>query len=300
MESNQFDRMTRILGTRQTRRKSLTTLAGAAAIAAGLARSTDALAGEPVACILTCPVDPFLSVNDGTCSATGAIPAPIDNGQCGGQAINCVPSSDSAFPVGSTNVVCTTADENTFCTYTLYVYDDNDIALTCPADQTIETDVAMAVTFDDPVPGTPCRAIDWISWTCDATSGDTFAMGTTTVTCFIDENQKLPDGIGCSFRITLAVPPTATPTETETPTEIPATQDPSTEVPVSTATPVPATEVPVATATTVPVTSLPNTGTGSNGGQGGMSKLLPLAVVGAGAAALVRLGLRKPADTPET
>ncbi|HQY29995.1 MAG TPA: HYR domain-containing protein [Thermomicrobiales bacterium] len=304
MDSNQFDRLSKLFGARKTRRQSLTVMAGAAAAAVGFGQSANA---GTLTCVITCPSDDYWNTDTNSCTATGTLPSPTSNGLCGSQAIICNLAGNVTLPLGPNTVSCQTIDSASSCSFTVNVYDDNPPIATCPANISETADGPMAVTFPDATVATMCGT-DNFAIDCDHNSGDVFPLGTTTVTCSVIFPSGGFEPTGCSFTVTLApAPPTET--ATDTPTEIPATEDPATTVPEPTDTEVPATEVPATvvpatnvpapTATTAPVTSLPNTGSGSNDGHGGASKLLPLAVVGAGAAALVRLGLRKPADTPE-
>ncbi|HQY29996.1 MAG TPA: HYR domain-containing protein [Thermomicrobiales bacterium] len=299
MDSNQFDRLSRVFGSRLTRRQSLTAMAGGAVAAVGIGHSP---ASAPIACALTCPSSDYWSTDDDACTGSGTLGTPTTNGACGTQEIICDQSGSVSLPIGQTTITCHTADNLTNCSYFINVYDSNPPIATCPANISEIADGPTAVSFPDATASTICGSDEYYI-SCDHDSGEVFPLGTTTVTCRTLRPSGGQEEASCSFTITLApAPPTET--ATETPTDIPATEDPATQVPEATATEVPATvvpatNVPAPTATTAPVTSLPNTGSGGNNGHGGASKLLPLAVVGAGAAALVRLGLRKPADTPE-
>ncbi len=295
MDSQQFDRISRALGTRLNRRKSISSLAGAAAIATGLAKTQSAAAGGET-CTIECPASLVYPIDSETCLAVGVPYPPNLIGDCGEQSYTCDPSDLSTFPVGqTTTVTCTIDGTDTSCTVDVYVGNYTQATLTCPADISIPADAATAVTFDDPVVGQECPPVTTeVGYSCDHASGDVFELGTTTVTCstIVPTGKENPFSASCTFNVTLApAPPTATPTETPVepdPTEIPATEIPETVAP---------TTVPVDPTATSPVTELPNTGAGSSGS--GMSRLLPVAMVGAGAAALARLGLRKPVSGEE-
>jgi len=281
VDRSTFDRLARGLASRQNRRQSMATIAGAAA---ALAVTSRAEAGTNT-CTLFCPEHQFLATN-GTCDEVGEYPAP-DSSFCGqSPTIVCDPPSGTTLPIGETTVTCTETVTNAECSFLVTVGDASQPTITCPADVFIETDVPIAVTLPDTVIGTICTNSTGQVPYCDFESGDVFPLGTTLVTCyFVPPGDKGPNP-NCTYNVTLQPAPTATPTET--PTDTPSTEVPATEVPTS----VDPTSVPAnPTATTAPVTELPNTGAGSDGS--GAGKVLPIAVVGAGVALLARLGLRQ-------
>ena len=100
--------------------------------------------------------------------------------------VNCAPDSGSTFPLGTTTVDCTAndnADNTTTESFTVKVQDTTAPSLTLPANQTAEATGpgGATVTFDDP---TANDIVDGpIEPDCDAASGDTFPLGTTTVHC---------------------------------------------------------------------------------------------------------------------
>ena len=255
---------------------------------------TRSAAAQEQGCVLTCPYYPSANTDPGTCSATVFWDPPTGNSLCGEEPeILCDHDSGEVFPGGSiTTVTCTLfADPSITCTFDVYAYDGEDPTLTCAADISEIVDGPTAVSFDDPTVTDNCDPANYLV-TCDHTSGETFPIGTTTVTCSVDYR---PSGKGpiafCSFDITLAVATaTNTPEATDTPTEVPTGQptavDPTATIP---STESPATTVPEPTATS-PVTTLPSTGSG--GPTNRSAKLLPIAIVGGGAALLTRLGLR--------
>jgi hypothetical protein len=98
----------------------------------------------------------------------------------------CVPASGALFPLGPTAVSCSATDDagNTGTAgFTVSVVDTTVPALTLPADITAEATSAKgaAVNFDA---ATASDLVDGaVTPACDAASGHTFPLGTTTVTC---------------------------------------------------------------------------------------------------------------------
>ena len=275
----------------------MATIAGAAVATVGLPALTRSVAAQQEGCVITCPYYPSADTDPGTCSGEVTWDPPVDNGQCGqNPVIICDHQSGETFPGNQgTSVNCyLQSDESVTCSFYAEVYDNEEPVITCPGDIYEVVTGPTAVSFDDPVVSDNCGT-SGLTWDCDYNSGDTFPIGTTTVTC---EAQYIPSGKRptptCTFDITLVVPTeTATAEPSETPTDVPTDQptsvDPTATIPVTES---PATTVPdpSATPTTAPVTSLPNTGSGNP--SSGASKLLPIAIVGGGAALLTRLGLR--------
>ena len=100
-------------------------------------------------------------------------------------AVSCKPTSGSRFPLGQTTVRCTTSDSygnNVAKSFTITIVDTTPPSLTVPADFAVDAispagaPVAYTVAATDLVNGA-------ISPLCTSFSGDTFAIGNTTVTC---------------------------------------------------------------------------------------------------------------------
>lgn len=103
----------------------------------------------------------------------------------GARPVSCLPASGSTFALGATLVTCTSSDtrsNTSTTTFTVTVTDTTSPVLIVPADITAEATSAAgaAVVFNatatDIVDGT-------VTPSCDAASGDTFPLGSTTVTC---------------------------------------------------------------------------------------------------------------------
>ncbi len=103
----------------------------------------------------------------------------------GSVAVDCDHASGDAFPLGTTTVSCTAADaagNSTSGSFNVTVTDTTAPALGLPGNLTAEAtgasgaSVAFTTSASDAVDGT-------VSVDCDHASGDTFPLGTTTVTC---------------------------------------------------------------------------------------------------------------------
>ncbi len=101
-------------------------------------------------------------------------------------AASCLPVSGTTFPVGDTTVTCAAADVHGnvgLGFFTVSVIDTTAPVVTPPADVTVEATgpSGATATFVD---ATALDIVDGaIAATCDAASGDLFALGVTTVTC---------------------------------------------------------------------------------------------------------------------
>ena len=297
MDRQRFDSLARQLAGRKSRRQALATIAGVAVATVGVPSLIRSASAQAEGCVITCPPYGEGYTAEGTCAGIAVWEAPTDNGQCGETpTITCDYESGSSLPGGfGTEVTCSLdSDPEVTCSFNAYVLDSEPPVITCPADISEVVTGPTSVSFDDPLVTDNCNS-SYYTWECDSTTGDTFPIGTTTVTCQMEfttsGKQSLPL---CTFDITLVVPTeTSTPEPTTTATEVPTNQ-PTTVDPTATDSPStesPATTVPESTATTAPVTSLPNTGSGGSS-NGTATKLLPIAIVGGGAALLTRLGLR--------
>ena len=130
----------------------------------------------------------------------------------------CSPTSGSVFPLGTTMVACTVTDGGGLPangSFTVSIADTTAPALVLPADLTAEAtgadgaSVAFTTSASDAVDGD-------VAVTCDHSSGDTFAMGITTVTCSaVDEAGNPTSG---SFDVTVS--DTSAPTLSGMPADI--------------------------------------------------------------------------------
>jgi hypothetical protein len=121
----------------------------------------------------------------------------------GAVAVNCSPSSGSTFALGTINVNCSATDShgNTSSgSFTVTVQDTTPPALTLPANITTEAtgpsgaSVSYSASATDFVDGP-------VAVSCDHASGNTFAIGTTTVRCSaMDSHGNTASG---SFSVTV-------------------------------------------------------------------------------------------------
>lgn len=106
----------------------------------------------------------------------------------GGATISCTPASGSTFAIGTTSVACTAtnASGSDSASFNVTVYDGAP-TLTVPGDITAEATspagaaVTFAVSATDAVDGT-------LTPTCSSSSGSTFPLGTTSVTCSVTDS----------------------------------------------------------------------------------------------------------------
>jgi hypothetical protein len=299
MDEQRFDRLSRAIGSRSTRRQAIAVgIGGLAGTAAG--RSNEASA-QLVPCQITCP--PIVQGNDPTlCGAMVTFQILPDAGTtCTG--IVCNATSGTLFPVGSTPVHCNDIDGRADCDFTITILDADIPVVTCLADVEVTGPDPSTVNYAIPTGTDNCSPVTVV---CDPPSGSNFVAGTTVVTCTATDPSNQTSS--CEFNITVIPDVTSTPTDTPEPTSTATleatstspveTINPGTEtaVPTSTAesTEAPATVAPGVPTATPPggATNLPNTGAG-NDGPGTATKLLPIAVGGAGLAFLARLGLRQ-------
>jgi len=123
-------------------------------------------------------------------------------------AVSCDHASGSMFPIGTTTVTCSVSDsDDTPSTRTAtfrVTVNDTDLALTAvPADiSAVATESSgAAVSF------TPPSAIDEDATsppvTCNRASGSIFAVGTTTVSCSVNDGDDTPSTVSASFHVTV-------------------------------------------------------------------------------------------------
>ena len=125
--------------------------------------------------------------------------------------VNCDATSGGTFALGTTTVTCTatetTGSESTTGSFDITVLDRVGPTLTVPTNITVEasSSAGAVVTFS----ATATDNVSTPDVSCDATSGGTFALGTTTVTCTATETTGSESATG-SFDIMVLdrVPPT--------------------------------------------------------------------------------------------
>ncbi|XP_072025139.1 uncharacterized protein [Amphiura filiformis] len=150
---------------------------------------------------ITCPADMTVSTNvvSWTISGTSDNITPDP-------AVVCTPASESSFNEGLTTVTCTATDEaenSASCMFDVTV-DQTNPTITCPADVVVSTTTATwsAATANDNID-------DAVQITCTHTSGSTFTVGQTPVTCTATDDAN--NMATCMFTVTVdQVAPTVT------------------------------------------------------------------------------------------
>lgn len=153
---------------------------------------------SPPPCSLACPAN--ISVGNDTGQAGAVVPfgAPTTAGSCG--ALTSVPASGSFFQTGSSVVTFTEAGGQS-CSFAVTVTDEEDPAISCPADITVDESSigsnSANVNFN--VTATDNDGSATVS--CNPASGSSFNIGTTEVTCIAtDQSGNTSE---CSFDVTV-------------------------------------------------------------------------------------------------
>ena len=154
---------------------------------------------------ISCPANITAEESDpGSGFAVMNYSAPATTGNC--VIAVCDPPSGSSFPLGTSQVTCVgrdSANTSVSCSFTVTVTIAGGAActITCPGDITQAasgSQCSAVVTFADPSTTGSCTAV-----TCKDQanivrhSGDTFAVGATTITC------STAEGAACDFTITV-------------------------------------------------------------------------------------------------
>ena len=138
---------------------------------------------DPV--IADCPADITQDSDAGVCEAVVTWAAPTASDNCAVTTFTSTHDSGDTFPVGSTTVTYTATDaagNTTTCTFDVIVEDNEDpVIADCPADITQDSDAGVCeavVTWAAPTASDNCS----VTLTSDYSPGDTFPLGSTTVT----------------------------------------------------------------------------------------------------------------------
>jgi HYR domain-containing protein len=158
---------------------------------------------------ITCPQNLSVCNDQGRCDAAVSFTTPAaDN--CTTVTVVCTPASGSVFPHGTTPVSCTATDgsgNTANCSFTVTVNDCQPPTIACPQNITVCTDegqcsadVRFSVDAQDNCPG--------VGFVCSPSSGSTFQLGTTMVTCTATDGSG--NTANCSFTVTVndCQPPT--------------------------------------------------------------------------------------------
>jgi len=157
--------------------------------------------------IITCPASPVIvSTTPGQCDATVVVdpPASATDNCVNVSVTNDIPSGN-VFPVGTTVVTYTATDDAgnmATCTIDVIVNDTETPTITgCPGDVLISNDAGectAVVTWTEPVSADNCPGE---TITSSHASGDTFPVGTTTVTYTVTDTAG--NETTCSFTVTV-------------------------------------------------------------------------------------------------
>jgi hypothetical protein len=147
-------------------------------------------------CNLSCPADISVPNDPDQCGANVTYTTP-SGANCG--TVTCNHPSGSFFPVGTTNVTCTSTAGPT-CSFDVTVNDTQDPTITCPGDMTVDAaaGTCAAVVNFTVTAGDNCSASTIVS---SPPSGSSFPLGTTTVVSTATDatgNSK-----SCSFTVTV-------------------------------------------------------------------------------------------------
>ncbi|XP_022079188.1 receptor-type tyrosine-protein phosphatase H-like isoform X2 [Acanthaster planci] len=113
----------------------------------------------------------------------------------------CSPESGSSFSTGNTLAECIDEDDGSRCAFTVNVTDDESPKLTCGTSVTANTDYGKSTgqaTWNNPQ-GSDNVGVNPIR--CDATSGSTFPLGTSRVTCRVQDTSG--NEAMCTIQVTI-------------------------------------------------------------------------------------------------
>ncbi len=161
---------------------------------------------------ITCPPDITHSVDAGTCSYTANIGTPITNSNCGVPAVVGTRSDalalNAPYPVGTTIIewVATFAGNNkASCTQIINVTDSQiPVFTSCPGNITAYTGAGrltcdQVISWIEPTATDNCTAAGSLVWTKSHIPGNTFPVGTTTVSYTVKNAAN--NTATCSFDV---------------------------------------------------------------------------------------------------
>ncbi len=122
--------------------------------------------------------------------------------------ITCNPASGSTFPIGTTTVTCQTSDSDdatsTVTTSFRVTVTDTDLALHgVPADIAVSTTSQSGAVVNYPLPSALDEDASAPVVSCSPSSGSTFPLGTTVVTCTASDADDSPSTATASFKVTV-------------------------------------------------------------------------------------------------
>jgi hypothetical protein len=158
-----------------------------------------------IPCVLDCPTDITVANDPDECGAAVTYTEPSGAG-CG--TVTCDHPSGTFFNVGETTVTCTSTAGPT-CSFKVTVTDEQDPAISCPADITVNAPAdSCSATVNFTVTGSDnCSPPTIVS---SPPSGSVFPVGTTTVTS--TATDAAGNTTSCSFTVTVkdVTPPVIT------------------------------------------------------------------------------------------
>lgn len=151
-------------------------------------------------CIINCPADQnaFTGPNEAACGTRVTYPDPQIIGTCG--TVNCTPPTGSFFPVGSTQVTCTTGFGPS-CSFNVIVQDRTRPKITCPDNVTASAGAGQSsavVNYPAPTVTDNCPGA---TVSCSPPSGSIFPLGTSTVDCIARDDAI--NEAACFFTVTV-------------------------------------------------------------------------------------------------
>lgn len=154
---------------------------------------------------MTCPADIEISAAAGECDSEVSFPTPTATDNCGNVVVvqTAGPASGSTFPAGVTTVEFTATDDagnETTCSFTVTVTENDPPTIACPEDVTVSTDdascsalVEYEISVADDCGEVTLTLVDGLA------SGEAFPLGTTTVT--YEATDESGNTTQCSFTV---------------------------------------------------------------------------------------------------
>lgn len=152
-------------------------------------------------CVITPPSDITVPHDPNQPSAIVNYPPPTTTGaSCG--AVSCSQGSGTAFPIGTTTVVCF-GETGDAASFNVTVTDTVNPTISCPLNQTAAEDTPgsgfATVTYSDPAASDDSGSV---AVTCDHDSGSSFPVGTTTVRCTATDPAN--NTASCTFTVSVS------------------------------------------------------------------------------------------------
>ncbi len=160
---------------------------------------------------ITCPANITRPTDPNQCTAVVTFAPTVSDNCSSGAALTqaCSPPSGSAFPKGTTNVLCTVSDASgnqASCPFTVTVNDTQPPAFVngCPANvftaaaASCPTATNKLISYTAPAATDNCPGVTVI---CNPPTGSPFPAGTTTVNCTASDSSG--NFLNCSFQVTV-------------------------------------------------------------------------------------------------